>query len=170
MQITDIHVKNYKSLLDCEINGLSAGFNVIVGKNNSGKTALVETLSLTSGLARHKSLKTIPSVGDLPKGESQVDIMVELSTGDVIDFLLTKEPLFVIFNASNIDTKLQLENVQQLFSLKTIAINFQYTNGSFVSAKLPGLELGTSGTNAYKFAINANTFANYEGLGQDFPA
>ena len=37
------------------------GFNVIVGPNNAGKTALVEALSLKFDNKPHRSMKTIPS-------------------------------------------------------------------------------------------------------------
>ena len=39
MRIKSFRVRNYKSFEDSGVHGLFTGFNVIVGQNNSGKTA-----------------------------------------------------------------------------------------------------------------------------------
>jgi AAA15 family ATPase/GTPase len=43
--LQSFRVQNYKSYLDSGELKLSPGFNVIVGQNNVGKTALVDALS-----------------------------------------------------------------------------------------------------------------------------
>jgi AAA15 family ATPase/GTPase len=42
MYIESIAIKNYKSFLDFGPITFGPGFNVIVGSNNAGKTALLE--------------------------------------------------------------------------------------------------------------------------------
>jgi hypothetical protein len=61
MLIQSFRVQNYKSYLDTGEIKLSPGFNLIVGQNNVGKTALVEALSLQAPLNPHRSLKTMPT-------------------------------------------------------------------------------------------------------------
>jgi len=49
MHIKSFRILNYKSFEDSGVQNLRTGFNVVVGQNNSGKTALLEALSLTYG-------------------------------------------------------------------------------------------------------------------------
>lgn len=61
MYISEITVQNYKSFLEPTALKLGPGFNVIVGQNNSGKTALLEATSLAFGHSPHRSAKTVPN-------------------------------------------------------------------------------------------------------------
>jgi recombinational DNA repair ATPase RecF len=45
MLINEFQIVNYKSYRDTGAILLSTGFNVFIGKNNGGKTALLEALS-----------------------------------------------------------------------------------------------------------------------------
>src|SRR5829696_4121152 len=58
MHIATLQVNNYKSFSSSEEIRFEPGFNVIVGQNNVGKTALVEALSLQFRDKPHRSLKT----------------------------------------------------------------------------------------------------------------
>src|SRR5437762_3742305 len=61
MHIASFKVENYKSFRETPDVVLTPGFNVIVGQNNVGKTALVEALSLSAGHKPHRSLRTAPN-------------------------------------------------------------------------------------------------------------
>ena len=61
MYISQIQVLNYKSFLDSGELEFSCGMNVIVGQNNTGKTALLEALSLNFSGLPHRSIKTLPT-------------------------------------------------------------------------------------------------------------
>jgi AAA15 family ATPase/GTPase len=65
MYIAKFQVQNYKSFLSSQEVNLTSGFNVVVGQNNAGKTALVEALSLHFDNKYHMSMKTSPSPGVL---------------------------------------------------------------------------------------------------------
>jgi hypothetical protein len=87
MKIKEFRIVNYKSFDDSGPITLGAGFNVIVGKNNSGKTALVEALSLRlpSSLPHRNSRQ--------PRGQprnphSMIEFVVELTGREAHDFLL----------------------------------------------------------------------------------
>src|SRR5687768_13163569 len=71
-------ISNYKSFYRTGDIKLTAGFNVIVGQNNAGKTALVEALSLRSGNVPHRSPMTLPTrstpLTDVTKVEATFDI------------------------------------------------------------------------------------------------
>ena len=62
MRIRDFQVKNYKSWLDSEKLSLNQGFNIVIGQNNAGKTALLESLSLNIGNNPNRSQSTKPIV------------------------------------------------------------------------------------------------------------
>jgi AAA15 family ATPase/GTPase len=63
MYISKIRVKNYKSFLDSGDIEFKPGINIIVGQNNSGKTALLEVLELNFFDLPHKSEKSLPKQG-----------------------------------------------------------------------------------------------------------
>jgi len=46
MRVLSVRVKNYKCFLDSDEIALGPGFNVFMGRNDAGKSALVEALSL----------------------------------------------------------------------------------------------------------------------------
>ncbi len=63
MYIARFKIENYKSFLSSQELDLTPGFNVVVGPNNVGKTALVEALSLRFDNRPHRSMTTFPHPG-----------------------------------------------------------------------------------------------------------
>lgn len=61
MVIESVRIRNYKSWKDSEEVILSKGLNIVVGKNNSGKTAFLEALSLMAGNVPHLTMKSKPT-------------------------------------------------------------------------------------------------------------
>jgi predicted ATP-dependent endonuclease of OLD family len=61
MRLVSFRISNYKGFHDSGEIQLDTGFNVIVGKNDAGKTSLLEALSLQiTSEHHHRSLKTLP--------------------------------------------------------------------------------------------------------------
>ncbi len=89
MYISDFLISNYKSFADSGQVRLERGFNVIVGKNNVGKTALVEALGLQNGDHPHRSLDTVPTRSTEPDPASQTSI----------SFVISKEELFSLLES-----------------------------------------------------------------------
>lgn len=79
MHIASFKIANYKSFSTTAEVSLTPGFNVIVGQNNVGKTALVEALSLRFEHHPHRSLKTIPTPGFPAPGFSVANVQLTLS-------------------------------------------------------------------------------------------
>jgi ABC-type cobalamin/Fe3+-siderophores transport system ATPase subunit len=79
MHISSLKVSNYKSIHCPDEISLSKGFNIIVGKNNSGKTALAEASTLRIDDKPHRSEETIPHRGanHLESSEVQVELSLE---------------------------------------------------------------------------------------------
>ncbi|MBE8996740.1 AAA family ATPase [Nostoc sp. LEGE 12447] len=60
MYISNFSISNYKCFQETDIIEFNSGINIIVGKNNSGKTALIERLNLNFKNLPHSSIKTLP--------------------------------------------------------------------------------------------------------------
>lgn len=88
MQITEIKIKNYKSFIESPEIIFDKGFNVVVGQNNVGKTALLEGLSLSFSPKPHKSIKTKPHEGTALNGISTVDFTIKVSGGELYNILI----------------------------------------------------------------------------------
>ncbi len=61
MYLSKFQLFNYKSFRDSGLLEFTPGINIIVGENNSGKTALLEALSLQFDDFTHRSIKTLPT-------------------------------------------------------------------------------------------------------------
>lgn len=88
MYISRIQIGNYKSFHAPPALDLAPGFNIIVGQNSSGKTAILEALGLDFSAESHRSLKTVPSVGVSPDPVSWVDVSFSLSREEFLDIVL----------------------------------------------------------------------------------
>src|SRR5215207_9089704 len=84
MYIKSFEVSNYKSFLASGEVALTAGFNVVVGPNNVGKTALVEALSLDFTNHPHRSLRTAPNPQTRASGVSHVTVSFEIERDELI--------------------------------------------------------------------------------------
>lgn len=72
MRIASFKITNYKSFRATDEAVLAEGFNVIVGPNNVGKTAMVEALGLHFSHKPHRSLSTAPRATTATEPVSQI--------------------------------------------------------------------------------------------------
>ncbi|MEH1899762.1 MAG: AAA family ATPase [Nostoc sp.] len=87
MFIHKIQIFNYKSYIDSNIIEFSPNINIIVGQNNSGKTALLECLTLKLPSKPHLSIKTLPSPFTKINEESHAKVYLLLTKEELIIFL-----------------------------------------------------------------------------------
>jgi predicted ATPase len=83
MYLSKFRVLNYKSFRDSGNLEFKPGINIIVGTNNSGKTAFLEALSLKfQNHIIHKSIRTLPSPSDVitPYPCYQLSLIVKKDT------------------------------------------------------------------------------------------
>ena len=78
MFIKNFQLFNYKSYIDSGLLEFSPGINIIIGQNNSGKTALLEALTLELSNKPHRSIRTLPSIFSKIEGESHAEIQLYL--------------------------------------------------------------------------------------------
>ncbi|MBD2513773.1 AAA family ATPase [Nostoc sp. FACHB-973] len=87
MFISKFQVFNYKSYLDSSLIEFTPGINIIVGQNNSGKTSLLEALTLNFDNQPHLSLKTLPNKSSIIKDKSIVEIYLTLEKKELRSFI-----------------------------------------------------------------------------------
>jgi energy-coupling factor transporter ATP-binding protein EcfA2 len=88
MRICSFQIQNYKSFLKPRELTLQEGFNLIVGQNNVGKTALLEALSLRFTGKPHRSELTAPSQNSAINPFSSALVKLALSGEELREILL----------------------------------------------------------------------------------
>lgn len=79
MRLTKISIKNFKSFLERQDIFLQPGFNIFLGKNNSGKTTAFEILKLPHLVNDpHKSEKNIKEFGDRNTEKSYYEVEMQI--------------------------------------------------------------------------------------------
>lgn len=104
MRVKYIGINNYKSFASSEYVEFEEGFNVVVGQNNAGKTALAEALSLQFEEKPHRSPKTVPTPSTEPRSGSNVKMTFELNGKELVDLLVHKATEFYVpLGTRNVD-------------------------------------------------------------------
>ena len=136
MYITKFQIIDYKSFLRSQELHLTPGFNVIVGQNNVGKTALVEALSLRFNNKPHRSVRTLPR----PEmhealGTSNVEIAFQLNAGEAEQLLMNTTNQFFVALKEGADMSAEAANFHALLREPNI-LQSAYQPPRFTSAYL----------------------------------
>lgn len=91
MYFNEIEIENYKCFKDKVTLKLEQGINVIIGKNNVGKTALIEALSLQFPDKPHYSVETFPNEDREPYTHSKATITFTLEIDELKRLLLSSK-------------------------------------------------------------------------------
>ena len=83
MYISRLQLLNYKSFRDSGVLEFQPGINIIVGANNSGKTALLEALSLSFVTSPHRSIETLPQPNSTPIRESVAKVTLIFTKAEI---------------------------------------------------------------------------------------
>jgi predicted ATPase len=139
MYISNVRIHNYKSFNQSSLLELRQGFNIIVGKNNAGKTALLEALSLQFTQKPHRSSKTVPKANSSINPTSSMDIAFTVDHVELIGILQGFNSPFQFPFPSNISISGNvvgahnrseiMEYVNQVLSQSTITFRLQVLNG-----------------------------------------
>lgn len=97
MRFQTVQVLNYKCFRDSGEITFNEGFNAIVGKNDSGKSSLVEALGLQAENKPHRSLLTMPEVWSQPALRSTLNAGISITSGDLME-ALSRVPQFSMKN------------------------------------------------------------------------
>ncbi|MEQ9237099.1 AAA family ATPase [Coleofasciculus sp. E2-BRE-01] len=134
MYLAKFRLYNYKSFRDSGWLEFSPGINIIVGQNNSGKTALLEALTLNFENVPHRSLRTLPNSDSRLDDESRAAIIVSLSKAEFIDFInKLPEHSFGILPHNHQKLKEFVDLLQEwLYSPKDINIQASQAGNSYI--------------------------------------
>lgn len=79
MRMLTVRVQNYKCFVDTGEITLAPGFNIFIGRNDAGKSALIEALSLRHSHNPHRSLESVPTSTSEPPSAAPTTVTYELS-------------------------------------------------------------------------------------------
>lgn len=141
MHLKNVVIENYKSFLGPQTIEFSPGFNVLVGANNAGKTALLELISLKFENRAHRSLETIPQKGGISNlGTSSVQINWTISTQQLRQLLSNISPTFYIQKGREESPEEITRRVMDAFALEEVNIRCKYKPDSIVFAKIEEMD------------------------------
>jgi len=94
MYITSVQIENYKSLWKTDKIDLSENFNVIIGENNTGKTAFLECIALHDRILResHLSLSTSPVPLFITQSIVKIKLSVNVTIEELVNMLKSYNP------------------------------------------------------------------------------
>ncbi|GCL43297.1 SMC domain protein [Dolichospermum planctonicum] len=92
MYIKKLQVFNYKSYYDSGEMEFSPGVNIIVGRNNAGKTSLLEVLTLDFEDHPHRSIKTLPNKSSRLEEKSRIEIIWDIEKEELLSFMKQMSP------------------------------------------------------------------------------
>lgn len=139
MRITKFRLKNHKSFQDSQEIQFSEGINIIVGKNNSGKTALMEAISLSFDQKSHKSFATHPLSSTPLNNITEIEISFTVAGANLKNWFLDKNtdvgipvPHSEFQSSSNEDYRYVID---QLFNHPMVPVNLkgQLSPGSAIN-------------------------------------
>src|SRR5712664_2755868 len=163
MYIASFKLENYKSFRSTPETPLAPGFNVIVGQNNVGKTALVEALSLTFAQRQHRSVQTVPGRNTPVTGASTVTVLLHLSRDEVFQFLARLGNFYVPVlggAARPVEEAAQvlMAAISDANTLKTV-----WQDGSVVQARFVGLPVEPIASSFYVMRVTSGTIEPVQG-------
>jgi AAA15 family ATPase/GTPase len=112
MYISRFQLLNYKSFQDSGVLEFQPGINIIVGANNSGKTALLEALSLSLKDIPHRSLKTAENAD--PCSRVQLSLVADKSAIKEVTQVISSD-FNLVYRANQTDRSLTRETMHSLF-------------------------------------------------------
>ncbi|WP_175773415.1 AAA family ATPase [Paraburkholderia phenazinium] len=87
MRMLTVRIRNYKCFVDTGDIALAPGFNIFIGRNDAGKSALIEALSLRHAHNPHRSLESVPTPTSEPSPAAPTTVTYELSAEELRDHL-----------------------------------------------------------------------------------
>lgn len=138
MKIHSFSVKNYKGFFDSGNISFSEGFNLIFGKNNVGKSALLEALSLQFVGKPHRSVKSIPNPNIPGPQESSVKVTFTVSGQELKELLLGLNDFYIPFSPNTESHNSSKPMLQELIEKEEVdfQLGFRATINSVLSVRI----------------------------------
>lgn len=101
MFISKFRINNFKSFHDSGEINFTQGINIITGQNNSGKTALLQALSIKFKSDPHRSSLTLPKPNINIDNTSKFDVEFSISKEEIEDIIFNKTNEIIIPDTEN---------------------------------------------------------------------
>jgi predicted ATPase len=136
MYIASFRIVNYKSFRDSPEIALTPGFNVIVGQNNVGKSALVEALSLRAGHKPHRSLTTAPTSRSVVNSTSTTHVAIRLDQSELRELLriVQASSALLVPAPDGMSFELALQGFQAVLAAQSVTWHGSFTGGGCSAA------------------------------------
>ena len=149
MYISRAEIYNYKSFYKSGPIELKPGFNIIVGPNNAGKTALIEALSLSLEAVPHRTQKTIPYRGSPVDPPSSVDVSFTIDAAELLEIIGKEGTVFHVaqpeqyssfgnYDGSEASGRIFMRRMMEQHNL-TFALRFTRNAGDLRSWTVPNV-------------------------------
>jgi len=155
MFIASCQVKNYKSFGASEIIRLAPGFNLIVGKNNAGKTAFIEALSHQFTDKPHRTMATIPYSNQSPGELSSISVTVGVSRKEAYQFFSQLTPILVPIKSPK-DVQHTVSALRDYLA-GSCAVRYDFDKNGFSAIGLEGFPSNTSSGQVVRVACEGGT-------------
>ncbi len=153
MKILSIRVNNYKCFNDSGEIMIPSSFTIITGKNNAGKTALTQALSLTIEDKPHRSFDTAPTPSTPSKGSSSVKLKIEISVSEFYELVSITGQDFTFFKRPNIDPSKQIQEINLVFEKGTLPFSLEFNQNNFSAAYLDIPPTRIQSSTGFQFSI-----------------
>jgi predicted ATP-dependent endonuclease of OLD family len=139
MRFISIRIQNYKSFAQSSTIPLASGRNVVVGENNSGKTAFLEAVSLKFGRDPHRTSKR---QRDYPLPDiSEAHIEFDVSGTELKKILLAVPEIKVPFPPDRARSSENAEAwLDELFRRPNISFSCIKHDNTVVAPRYPGFD------------------------------
>jgi hypothetical protein len=155
VRIATLRVFNYKSFADSGEMHVQPGFNVVVGRNNVGKTALTEAMSLRFEDRPHRSQQTVPTPDAQPDPNSRVEVDFRVEADELRNVLSDELPAFYIPLVR--DSELNTEGWFNSAVSDGARIKAVYGSQGLLSVQLLGFPEQTSENRYIRFEVDRST-------------
>lgn len=140
MLLTKFSLRNYKSFIDSGELEFKAGFNLIIGKNSAGKTALVEGMSGRAEPNPHRSPLTLPTTDSRPNRVQGATSVFALDRADVEAALFASQFALPV-PPNEVNNKTYIAAVPERFlSTAPITLQMKHIGGRTASIDLRHLD------------------------------
>ncbi|MBR0895425.1 AAA family ATPase [Bradyrhizobium tropiciagri] len=121
MQISQLRILNYKGFGDSGWISIPKGFTVVVGQNNSGKTALLEAFRLSALPTKpHRSLAREEGTPLAPI--SRVEVKLDTTGPELLQSILTAgQPTYIPYPPGQVQPP--REYLDELFARSNLTLN-----------------------------------------------
>src|SRR6266446_1810346 len=130
MRIIKFQILNYKCFRDTGSIALDRQRTLIVGKNDSGKSSLLECLGTQISSNPHLSSKSKPRISSAVDDVSRVRVSLEIAGRDIRDYLLVRNQNAHIPHSAEDDHNKVLARFGQILEGGPYGFDLEFVQGS----------------------------------------